>query len=527
MRTTEQDTDQKPWLYSRSQITNYLCTRLTTLAPRRRDISARTSPIKVLRRVTRAQWLMFLCGMCGRAWDAFDYTTVPLTVTELAAQFDAPDSAVTWAITVTLMMRPVGALLFGTLCDRYGRRWPMIANLVLLIVLELASGFCSSLHQFIGVRSLYGIAMGGLIGPCAAIALEDLPADARGLLSGVFEGGTAIGNLIASTMYRALVPTTKHGWRSLYWFGAGPPILIIIFRWWLPETDHFLMIKAEREARTRQKADAETESTENTSEFKTFIYDSAKSVKENWLLLLYMFLLMTGFNACVHGASDLYPTFLKNQVQLDAEHMAIVSIMGNLGACFGGITLGYISGFLGRRLTMICGCIVGSAILPAYILTRGMKLGACVFFQHFTTVGVWGPIPIHLVTLAPVTLRTLLVGLTYQLGNLASSPVTTAESIYGEKYPLAPGADDMKRYDYGRAIAIFTAAAWAYMVLFLFLGPEASRDEEVQDLDVIVYSGGSVSEPSSPSDTIKKGPLLCEYECDDAKVRSELNSKLA
>lgn len=59
------------------------------------------------------------------------------------------------------MMRPVGALLFGTLCDRYGRRWPMIANLVLLMVLELVSGFCNTLPQFVGARSLYGIAMGG------------------------------------------------------------------------------------------------------------------------------------------------------------------------------------------------------------------------------------------------------------------------------------------------------------------------------------------------------------------------------
>ena len=287
------------------------------------------------------------------------------------------------------------------------------------------------------------------------------------------------------------------------------------------------MTKAEREARTRQKADTETGDAKKTSEFKIFIHDSAKSIKENWLLLFYMFLLMTGFNACVHGASDLYPTFLKNQVQLDAEHTAIISILGNLGACFGGITLGYVSGFLGRRLTMICACIVGAAILPAYILTRGMKVGACVFFQHFTTVGVWGPIPIHLVTLAPYTLRTLMVGLTYQLGNLASSPITTAESIYGEKYSLAPAADGTKRYNYGRAIAIFTAAAWAYMLLLLFLGPEASRDEEMEDVDVMVYTGGSISEPSSPADMVEKGPVLYEHECDGGKAGSLLSSKVA
>lgn len=104
MSTSEQDTDQKPWLYSRGQILNYLSTRLSTLVPHRSNISARTSPSKALRRVTRAQWLMFLCGMCGRSWDAFDYTTVPLTVTELGEQFDAPASAVTWVSIYLLQM---------------------------------------------------------------------------------------------------------------------------------------------------------------------------------------------------------------------------------------------------------------------------------------------------------------------------------------------------------------------------------------------------------------------------------------
>ena len=59
------------------------------------------------------------------------------------------------------MLRSVGALIFGTLADRYGRKWPMITCLVLFIVLELATGFTHNLRQFLGVRALYGIAMGG------------------------------------------------------------------------------------------------------------------------------------------------------------------------------------------------------------------------------------------------------------------------------------------------------------------------------------------------------------------------------
>lgn len=89
----------------------------------------------------------------------------------------------------------------------------------------------------------------GLVGPAAATALEDLPYDARGVLSGVFLSGYAIGYLLAAVFTLALVPTTPDGWRSLFWFGAGPPVLIIAFRWWAPETNAFQVMKAEREAK--------------------------------------------------------------------------------------------------------------------------------------------------------------------------------------------------------------------------------------------------------------------------------------
>lgn len=147
------------------------------------------------------------------------------------------------------MLRSVGALIFGTIADRYGRKWPMIVNLCFFIILELATGFTKNLSQFLAVRSLYGIAMGGLFGPAAATALEDLPYDARGILSGLFEQGYATGYLLAAIFFRALVPTTSHGWRSLFWFGAGPPVLIILFRWYLPETNGFQVHQAERLAK--------------------------------------------------------------------------------------------------------------------------------------------------------------------------------------------------------------------------------------------------------------------------------------
>ncbi|KAI0806569.1 carboxylic acid transporter [Xylaria sp. FL0064] len=457
------------WFYSPRQILHYFATRPTSLKPPRTKLR---NPIHVLKELDRHQWLMFSAGFLGWTWDAFDFFTVSLCVTEIAAEFKTTNSAVSWGITITLMLRSVGALIFGSLSDRYGRKWTMITNLFLFIIFELASGFAQSLPQFLGVRALYGISMGGLYGPAAATALEDLPYDARGVLSGVYQGGYNTGYLLAAIFYRALVPTTTHGWRSLFWFGAGPPVLIIAYRWWLPETNASQVIKAERKAVMAHKG---SEVTAITSA-KAWLRDVQILLKENWFLFCYMVVLMTGLNSCSHGSQDLYPTFLKNQVELGPTDVTVISVIGQIGALVGGTVLGYVSTFFGRRLSMITCCIIGGAVLPAYIFPRSLDLIASAFFLQFFVGGVWGPIPIHLSELSPPALRTTAVGLTYQLGNLTSSAAATIQATIGERFPLSP-KDGVDRYDYGKVIAIFMAAVWVYILIFLFLGPEMTQEE--------------------------------------------------
>lgn len=192
------------WFYSPSQIKRYALTRITSLQPPRAKLR---NPIHILRELDKHQWLMFFAGFLGWTWDAFDFFTVSLCVTEIAQEFRVSNADVSWGITVTLMLRSVGAVIFGAVSDRYGRKWPMVVALVLFIVLELASGFAQNLEQFLAIRSLYGIAMGGLFGPAAATALEDLPYDARGLLSGIFEQGYGTGYLLTSIFYRAVRPS--------------------------------------------------------------------------------------------------------------------------------------------------------------------------------------------------------------------------------------------------------------------------------------------------------------------------------
>lgn len=229
-----------------------------------------------------------------QSWDAFDFFTVSLTVSDLALTFNKSNTQITWGITLVLMFRSVGSILFGLAADRYGRRWPFVVNNLLFIVLELGTGFCQTYSQFLACRALFGIAMGGLYGNAAATALEDCPEEARGVISGMLQQGYAFGYLLAAAFARGLVNTTSHGWRPLFWFGACPPVLLIIFRLCLPETDKYI----ERELVRNERGNVGA----------TFIQEGKVALKRHWLLLIYLVLLMAGFNFMVCPESVAFPS---------------------------------------------------------------------------------------------------------------------------------------------------------------------------------------------------------------------------
>jgi SHS family lactate transporter-like MFS transporter len=223
-------------------------------------------------------------GFLAWAWDAFDFHTVTLTYAELSVAFGRSTKEISVGVTLVLMFRPIGATIFGIAADRFGRKWPLVINSVLLIIFELATGFCQTYKQFLAVRALFGIAMGGIYGNAAATALEDCPEAARGLLSGIYQSAYPFGYLLATVFWKALDGKGNHGWRPLFWFGACPPVLIIIFRLCLPETDAY-------EERTAFR---------NETHWMGGIFAEAKmAVKRYWPRLLYLVLLMAGFNYMV------------------------------------------------------------------------------------------------------------------------------------------------------------------------------------------------------------------------------------
>lgn len=166
---------------------------------------------------------------------------------------------------------------------------------------------------------------------------------------------------------------------------------------------------------------------------------------------------------------------LSNQFRFSPNAVTVTQVVANLGAMTGGTTIGYCSQIFGRRLSIICMCIVGGAILYAYTFIHSHSVIAAAFFEQFCVQGAWGVIPIHLMELSPGSFRTFVVGTSYQLGNLASSASSTIEARLGENYPL-PSIEkegkEVKRYNYGRVICIFMGAVYAYVILLTFIGPE-------------------------------------------------------
>lgn len=446
--------DARPAKEPEMSIGRYFATRFSTLKPPMEKLE---NPIKLLRLLNRKQWLFFWCAFFAWTWDAFDFFTVSLTVTDLAETFDRSKKDITWGITLVLMFRSVGAITvctrtvlsiddiltfnqFGVASDRYGRKWPFVVNNILFIVLEMGTGFCNTYNQFLAVRALFGVAMGGLYGNVAAMALEDCPEKARGIISGMLQQGYAFGYLLATVFARALVNTTPHKWRPLFWFGSAVPVLIITFRLFLGETDAYIERKRVRE------------SGDNVG--KTFVKEGKIALKKHWMLLVYMVLLMAGFNFMSHGSQDLYPTMLTNQYNFSPNAVTVTQVVANLGAITGGTTIGYLSQTLGRRFSIICVSILGGALLYPYSFVGNERVIAAAFFEQFCVQGAWGVIPIHLMELSPGSLRAFVVGTSYQLGNLVSSASSTIEATIGEKFPLPPKVEadgtEIPRYAYGK-----------------------------------------------------------------------------
>ncbi len=376
-----------------------------------------------------------LAGFLGWTLDAFDFFIVVFLFDTLAHQFGVSKKEIVLTTTATLAMRPIGALLFGLLADRYGRRVPLMANVIYFSLIELLCGFSPNYTVFIILRALFGIGMGGEWGVGASLAMEAAPVRWRGVLSGILQSGYSIGFLLAAVAARFLLP--HWGWRPMFWIGALPALLALYIRTKVPESEAW---KQHRAANTAQLI---------------------RVVARQWKRFAYLVVLMTFMMFLSHGTQDLYPDFLKEVHRFSDTARANVLIIANVGAVVGAILFGHLSQVAGRRKGMIAALGLSLLLIPLWAFGGGLvAILAAAFLMQAGVQGAWGVIPAHLNELSADAARGLMPGLAYQLGILLASPTNSVQYALRE------------RFGYQWAMAGFEIVTILALAMLLWLGSE-------------------------------------------------------
>src|SRR3954465_5080804 len=155
-------------------------------------------------RLTGADRRAVLAALLGWTMDAFDYFVVVLVYADVAKEFGVSLTRMAFLTTVTLLMRPIGAAIFGVWADRVGRKKALIADVLFYSVVGFACAFAPNYSVLLVLRLLYGIGMGGEWGLGASLSMEKVPPKRRGLISGIVQQGYAIGYLFAALAYLAV-----------------------------------------------------------------------------------------------------------------------------------------------------------------------------------------------------------------------------------------------------------------------------------------------------------------------------------
>ncbi|HEX6967011.1 MAG TPA: MFS transporter [Gemmatimonadaceae bacterium] len=343
-------------------------------------------------------------GFLGWMLDAFDFFLVVLALTSIGAEFGKSDTAVALSLTLTLAFRPVGAFIFGLLADRYGRRLPLIIDLIFFSVVEVLTGLAPNFTIFLVLRALYGIGMGGEWGVGATLAMEKAPTRRRGVLSGLLQEGYAAGYLLAAVCYFFIFP--RWGWRPMFFIGGLPALLAIYVRLHVKESEVW--------ERTKHASWGEL----------------GRGIVSHWKLFLYLVVLMAMMNFVSHGTQDLYPTFLQRGWHFTPHQRSALTAFSMVGAIVGGVLFGLYSDRVGRRKAIVIALLLAIAVVPLWAFAPSVALlVAGGFLMQFMVQGAWGVIPAHITELSPDSVRGFLPGFAYQCGVLIASSIAYLEAV--------------------------------------------------------------------------------------------------
>ena len=400
------------------------------------------APISAAERAARRNAVnSVLAGFLGWTLDAFDFFILTLVIDDVAKSFGRTRPDIAFALTVALACRPIGAVIFGIMADRFGRRLPLMINVVFYAVISVLSGLAPNYAVFLVLRMLFGVGMGGEWGVGASLALESTSPKWRGLLSGLLQEGYALGNLLSALAFRLLYPFFNalypgNGWRLMFFLGGLPALLSLFIRAKVKESDAWH---------------------EHKTDWNTY----RRSLPKHWRRFLYIVVLMAMMNFMSHGTQDMYPTLL-GSLGYSKTRIADITMLSAIGAILGGLVFGGYSDRSGRRRSMLTAIVCSLVVVPFWIAGHSpMRILIGCFLMQFFVQGAWGVIPAHINELSPNHLRGFFPGFAYQLGVMIAASIPYVEAALGE------------RFTYTQAMGGLVSAIFIVAFFVTLLGPEA------------------------------------------------------
>lgn len=332
----------------------------------------------------------------GYAMDALDMMVMALALPLIVKAFNISLVAASSIAVATNLGAAIGAILWGPIADKIGRRKALIICISWFTVWAVLCGFANNVTTIAIFRFIAGLGLGGEWAVGAALLTEFWPADKRAWAAGICQSSWAFGYFLALGVNISLVPI--FGWRILFW-SASLGVICLIMLLFVPESPVWLTHKDEIIKGNKKKVG--------------IMELLAPDVRKNFI---WATLLCVGAMVSYWGLGTFMPTLLKDTRGLDNTTMSYILMVTYAASFFGYYFFAWIAERFGRRNEMIIGSIVGVIMTFIFLNMEGGWVYLIVAIMGFVSPGYWSPLSAFLAELSPTRVRASFIGITFGIG---------------------------------------------------------------------------------------------------------------
>ncbi len=394
------------------------------------------------------------------------------------------DPQVTAGATTYLAGAVVGALLFGYLTDRLGRRKLFLVTLAVYSLATAATALSWNFWSFALFRFITGLGIGGEYAAINSAVDELIPGKVRGsvdlMVNATFWVGAAVGSLASWALLNGSVPANT-GWRIAFGIGAALGLGVLVLRLAVPESPRWLMLRGKEQDADKIVGDIEGDISRKSGKLpepegeklKLKVRDHTpwgeifnNMWRDNRKRSLLAIALMVGQSFFFNAVFFTYGLVVNKFYRVDAKHLPLYLLPFALASFFGPITLGRLFDSVGRKPMItatygLSGILLACTVFPfAEGSLTAKTLGICFTVIFFVASSAASAAYLTVSEIFPLEIRALAIAIFYAIGTLIGG--VGAPLLFGEL--ISTGSKWNVGYGYlaGAALMIIGALAeWA------------------------------------------------------------------